>query len=161
MAKGIAGTVSSLLTRMRKKLRSEQDEEIYKREEKDSRLASCFSLRRNRSSDEDWFEVPRSPLNSSLPSRWNEKALMSPYVGGKKRDGLWVEEKKKKGRRDGDGLWTRTILLGEKCRPLDFDGVIHYDHQGRRVLELPRSPMRSPLPSFFVKADVSSGEGGN
>ncbi|KAK3161231.1 hypothetical protein QOZ80_1BG0074210 [Eleusine coracana subsp. coracana] len=32
-----------------------------------------------------------------------------------------------------DGLWRRTILMGERCKPLDFPGVIHYDSFGRRL----------------------------
>uniref|UniRef100_A0A0D9WKF6 Uncharacterized protein n=1 Tax=Leersia perrieri TaxID=77586 RepID=A0A0D9WKF6_9ORYZ len=42
---------------------------------------------------------------------------------------------------DGGGegiIWRRTILMGERCEPLDFDGAIHYDSFGRR-LPAPRS----------------------
>ncbi|CAA6665470.1 unnamed protein product [Spirodela intermedia] len=60
----------------------------------------------------------------------------------------------------GDGLWQRTILLGDKCRPLDFEGVIHYDGEGRLLVVPPRSPLRSPLPSFQLPSAVSSGNGG-
>ncbi|XP_038981578.1 uncharacterized protein LOC120110513 [Phoenix dactylifera] len=56
-------------------------------------------------------------------------------------------------------LWQRTILMGEKCQPLDFSGAIYYDSAGRQLKELPvpRSPLRSPLPSFaFHNAVVHS-----
>ncbi|KAF3339665.1 hypothetical protein FCM35_KLT15436 [Carex littledalei] len=44
-----------------------------------------------------------------------------------------------------EAVWRNTILMGEKCRPLNFSGAIHYDSDGRLTLT-PRSPMRSPLP---------------
>ncbi|KAK1384019.1 hypothetical protein POM88_021754 [Heracleum sosnowskyi] len=52
------------------------------------------------------------------------------------------------------GVWRRTILMGDKCQPLDFSGVIYYDNDGNRVSELPsRSPRASPLPSFAYKSE--------
>ncbi|TVU11365.1 hypothetical protein EJB05_44948, partial [Eragrostis curvula] len=47
------------------------------------------------------------------------------------------------------GLWRKEILMGERCQPLDFSGVIYYDAEGRRLAHPPppRSPMRSPLPA--------------
>lgn len=49
----------------------------------------------------------------------------------------------------GDGLWRKEIMMGERCQPLDFSGVIYYDAQGRRLAQAPppRSPLRSPLPA--------------
>nr|CAB3473513.1 unnamed protein product [Digitaria exilis] len=48
---------------------------------------------------------------------------------------------------DGDeeegGLWRRAILMGERCKPLDFPGAIHYDSFGRR---LPAAPAPLPQP---------------
>lgn len=32
-----------------------------------------------------------------------------------------------------DGLWRRAILMGERRKPLDFLGVIHYDNFDRRL----------------------------
>ncbi|KAJ8476095.1 hypothetical protein OPV22_019822 [Ensete ventricosum] len=51
-------------------------------------------------------------------------------------------------------VWRRTILMGEKCQPLNFSGVIYYDADGRRLSEVPtpRSPLRSPLLSFAQKS---------
>jgi hypothetical protein len=46
---------------------------------------------------------------------------------------------------EGPAVWRNTILMGEKCRPLNFSGAIHYDSDGR-LTPTPRSPMRSPLP---------------
>ncbi|KAK4374629.1 hypothetical protein RND71_005306 [Anisodus tanguticus] len=47
----------------------------------------------------------------------------------------------------GDGgLWQREILMGDKCQPLDFSGVIYYDRYGKRLPELPmKSPRASPF----------------
>ncbi|CAI9761875.1 unnamed protein product [Fraxinus pennsylvanica] len=45
-----------------------------------------------------------------------------------------------------EGLWQRTILMGDKCEPLDFSGVIYYDCDGKRLPEAPgKSPRASPL----------------
>ncbi|KAM7279371.1 hypothetical protein ACFE04_006505 [Oxalis oulophora] len=51
------------------------------------------------------------------------------------------------------GVWQREILMGDKCEPLDFSGVIYYDGHGKQLHELPlRSPRAaSPLPSYFMK----------
>ncbi|TMX02363.1 hypothetical protein EJD97_021872 [Solanum chilense] len=51
----------------------------------------------------------------------------------------------------GDGgLWQRGILMGDKCQPLDFSGVIYYDSEGNRLQEVPmRSPRASPMPNYL------------
>ncbi|CAN6178218.1 unnamed protein product [Urochloa humidicola] len=52
--------------------------------------------------------------------------------------------------RDAEGgVWRKEILMGERCQPLDFSGVIYYDADGHRLPHPPppRSPMRSPLPA--------------
>ncbi|KAG0463000.1 hypothetical protein HPP92_021476 [Vanilla planifolia] len=46
-------------------------------------------------------------------------------------------------------VWKKSILMGDKCQPLDFSGVIHYDGEGRRMVGPPQSPLRSPLPYFI------------
>lgn len=43
-------------------------------------------------------------------------------------------------------VWRRTILLGQRCQPLEFNGAIHYDSEGQRLWQA-RTPPRSPLPS--------------
>ncbi|KAF3778160.1 hypothetical protein EJ110_NYTH44012 [Nymphaea thermarum] len=32
-----------------------------------------------------------------------------------------------------EGVWKRQILMGERCQPLDFSGVIYYDHTGKQL----------------------------
>lgn len=53
----------------------------------------------------------------------------------------------------GDGgVWQRAILMGDKCQPLDFSGVIYYDSTGKQLEELPpRSPRASPLPGYLAR----------
>ncbi|KAJ7525516.1 hypothetical protein O6H91_17G054300 [Diphasiastrum complanatum] len=34
-------------------------------------------------------------------------------------------------------LWRRTILMGEKCEPPEFSGLILYDNNGNRIPEFP------------------------
>ncbi|CAA2990738.1 PREDICTED: uncharacterized protein LOC100243237, partial [Olea europaea subsp. europaea] len=41
---------------------------------------------------------------------------------------------------EDDVVWKRTIIRGEKCRPLDFSGKILYDSNGNL---LPDSPHHS------------------
>ena len=48
----------------------------------------------------------------------------------------------------GDGgLWRRSILMGDKCEPLNFSGVIYYDVNGNKLSE---PPIKSPRASPFV-----------
>ena len=64
-------------------------------------------------------------------------------------DGVVAEEEEGFVRDEEGGLWQRTILMGDKCQPLDFSGVIYYDSHGNQLAELPvRSPRASPLPSY-------------
>ena len=58
----------------------------------------------------------------------------------------------------GDGVWRKEIMMGERCQPLDFSGVIYYDAEGRRLAQPPppRSPLRSPLPAS-VKLAANAG----
>ncbi|GMH26207.1 hypothetical protein Nepgr_028050 [Nepenthes gracilis] len=56
----------------------------------------------------------------------------------------------------GEGaLWQKTILMGDRCRPFEFSGVIYYDNYGNRISELPRSP-RSP---FLPASSLPSASG--
>lgn len=49
------------------------------------------------------------------------------------------------------GLWQKSILMGEKCQPPEFSGVLFYDSYGNRISELPRSPR-----ALYVQRDASS-----
>ncbi|KAE8665531.1 putative inactive tRNA-specific adenosine deaminase-like protein 3-like isoform X1 [Hibiscus syriacus] len=98
------------------------------------------------------FYSPKSPLRSPTPKQLlttiSNKAIT--LVQGKKHgDGYG------KGAEDdyGDGgVWQRSILMGDKCQPLDFSGVIYYDSKGNQLDELPmRSPRASPLPGYLAQ----------
>ncbi|XP_042503218.1 uncharacterized protein LOC122080332 [Macadamia integrifolia] len=84
----------------------------------------------------------QSPLNS--PRRLLNK-ICNKAVPIKLKSRKGEEED---GHEFGDGgLWQKTILMGEKCQPPEFSGVIYYDHRGKLLSEPPRSPRASPYPS--------------
>lgn len=56
--------------------------------------------------------------------------------------------KKMKKQEDDRFLWKKTILMGEKCQPLEFPGAIFYDSEGNQLSESPRAPSNSHLISF-------------
>ncbi|XP_002524397.2 uncharacterized protein LOC8269506 [Ricinus communis] len=88
----------------------------------------------------------KSPLASpkNLAARISNKAI-DPF---KKKDssddqggeaGIGAKEMEGDGFGEG-GLWQKSILMGEKCRPPEFSGVIYYDSHGNQLPEMPRSP---------------------
>ena len=36
-----------------------------------------------------------------------------------------------------EAVWRKTIMMGERCRPLDFSDKIVYDSQGNLLADLP------------------------
>jgi hypothetical protein len=44
-----------------------------------------------------------------------------------------------------DDLWSRRILMGERCQPVNFAGAIHYDSFGRRLAHPPTPRSASSL----------------
>jgi thymidylate synthase ThyX len=56
--------------------------------------------------------------------------------------------KMKKKQEDDKCLWKKTILMGEKCQPLEFPGAIFYDSEGNQLSERPSTPRSSPSSSF-------------
>ncbi|KAL5227192.1 hypothetical protein ABZP36_015457 [Zizania latifolia] len=81
----------------------------------------------------------------------------TPFVKSRKTLGMTAKEAKtSSGRIDGKVhvdaddepcVWRRTILLGRRCQPLEFPGAIHYDSEGKMLLQA-RSPPASPARSF-------------
>ncbi|XP_042400459.1 uncharacterized protein LOC121994191 [Zingiber officinale] len=109
-----------------------------------------------------WSSWSRHVSRAARKLSWRSSGVPPSYHGGrrKKRDegvqescSIAVDSAD-----EDDGVWRRTILMGEKCQPLDFSGVIYYDVDGRRLSEVPtpRSPMRSPLPSFATRSPVTA-----
>ncbi|XVF50658.1 hypothetical protein PTKIN_Ptkin04bG0119600 [Pterospermum kingtungense] len=99
-------------------------------------------------SDSPRFYVPKSPRPKQLLATISNKAVK--LVHRKKHD----EENGKHDVGDdefGDGgVWQRAILMGDRCEPLDFSGVIYYDSKGNQLDELPiRSPRASPMPGYL------------
>ncbi|KAF5958403.1 hypothetical protein HYC85_005628 [Camellia sinensis] len=43
---------------------------------------------------------------------------------------------------DEDAVWRRTIMMGEKCRPMDFSGKILYDCNGNLLSDSPHDQSR-------------------
>ncbi|VFQ87427.1 unnamed protein product [Cuscuta campestris] len=94
--------------------------------------------------------IRKSKSLPKLPAIPKPKDLLATI--GNKANNLRRKKKNKAADPDeaaadfGDGgLWQRAILMGDKCQPLDFAGVIYYDSKGRRVSEPPsRSPRRFP-----------------
>ncbi|KQK18446.1 uncharacterized protein LOC100835085 [Brachypodium distachyon] len=72
------------------------------------------------------------------------KAFSLPSAKSGKAGGKGKEEG------GGGGLWRKEILMGERCQPLEFSGVIYYDADGRILSQPPRSPMRSPRPAYVA-----------
>lgn len=81
--------------------------------------------------------APRSPLRSpkeligSIPFTHRKKSGdNSGTRAGKAEEGFGE-----------GGLWQKSILMGEKCQPPEFSGVIYYDPFGNQISELPpKSP---------------------
>jgi hypothetical protein len=106
---------------------------------------------------------PREGIAASFSSR-----AIVPFLGGG-GGGKKAISSSRRSRKAGaelsfraeDGVWRKEILMGERCQPLDFSGVIYYDAEGRRLEQPPppRSPLRSPLPSS-VKLAANAGGGG-
>ncbi len=99
----------------------------------------------------DATNSPKSPFVSMSPRKLvttiSNKA--NTFMHKKKGGDEFGAEVDQRGFGEG-GLWQKAILLGDKCRPPEFSGVIHYDSFGNKLSELPpRSPRASPLPSFL------------
>lgn len=104
------------------------------------------------------LDLKSSPLITrpkQLITTLSNKAIS--FVHRKKLDeeGSDVVEPELKDWGDG-GVWQRSILMGDKCEPLDFSGVIYYDIDGKQLNEVPiRSPRASPLPGYLTRAGKS------
>ncbi|KAK7281678.1 hypothetical protein RIF29_09873 [Crotalaria pallida] len=63
------------------------------------------------------------------------------------------KSKNKKGEESGDGgVWQKGIMMGDKCVPLNFSGVIYYDSKGKQVNEIPiKSPGANAVTGYFIR----------
>ncbi|KAL5553519.1 hypothetical protein UlMin_040920 [Ulmus minor] len=95
-----------------------------------------------KSSDQSTTEA-----NQQSVSSFNSDKEFPFFFNKKSSDGGEVETSFGSG--GDESLWRRTILMGDKCRPPEFSGVIYYDSCGNRLSHMPpRSPRASPLPGF-------------
>ncbi|KAK6787603.1 hypothetical protein RDI58_016128 [Solanum bulbocastanum] len=88
--------------------------------------------------------------NSSLAKSKKFLAMISGKATNFMRKKKAKNEESENGEDFGDGgLWQKEILMGDKCQPLDFSGVIYYDRNGKQLAEVPvRSARSSPLPCY-------------
>lgn len=99
--------------------------------------------------------ITKSPLPSpkQLITTISHKAMM-PLVNAKKWSSGQESDSGVRGNSKGNeesGLWQKAILMGERCQPPEFSGVIYYDYSGNRIPEMPKSPRAtsmSPLRNF-------------
>jgi hypothetical protein len=76
---------------------------------------------------------PRRDFRQLVPTDDDHQQEASDGDAGEEEGGGEEEE---------GGLWRRTVLMGERCKPLDFPGAIHYDSSGRLLPAAP-SPRSS------------------
>ncbi|KAK7330207.1 hypothetical protein VNO77_24394 [Canavalia gladiata] len=100
--------------------------------------------------DERKIELKSPKLRpKKLLSSISNKALLPFGQNHKKKHG--EEENVTEGWGNG-GVWQKEILMGGKCEPLDFSGVIYYNSNGKQMSEIPlRSPRASPLPGYLTR----------
>ncbi|KAI3467147.1 hypothetical protein Pfo_023810 [Paulownia fortunei] len=105
----------------------------------------------SKTSDPNTAKAPL-PSPKQLIATISNKA-MTPLVHAKKSSGQESDAGvggKNKGN-DESGLWQKAILMGERCQPPEFSGVIYYDYSGNRIPEMPKSPRATsmtPLRNF-------------
>lgn len=75
----------------------------------------------------------RKPRFTKLGSGLSSKALlMTKMISWRKVDEGGCDNN------DEEAVWKRTIIMGERCRPLEFSGKISYDENGNSIVESPR-----------------------
>ncbi|MCL7029489.1 hypothetical protein MKW94_026482 [Papaver nudicaule] len=114
-------------------------------------LCARHTIRRRQLATEKLGCNPNDPkLTTSTSTLMKSPGRFFATVSNKvyKKKGGGEQYDDDKGDDDG-GLWQRGILMGEKCQPPDFSGVIYYDVDGRQLSEIPRSPRAGPFPSSF------------
>ncbi|QCD80732.1 uncharacterized protein LOC114179024 [Vigna unguiculata] len=102
--------------------------------------------------DDDWKMDPKSQKSKpkKLLSNISNKALFHNHKKCNNKQSSMEEEND--GGWGNGGVWQKEILMGGKCEPLDFSGVIYYDGNGKQLSEIPlRSPRASPLPGYLTR----------
>ncbi|KAK4608736.1 hypothetical protein RGQ29_002221 [Quercus rubra] len=98
------------------------------------------------------LKSPPMKLVKSISNKANQfitNSPKSPLLSSKKIV-TSISNKDDEGEGEG-GLWQKSILMGDKCRPPAFSGVIHYDSFGNMLSEPPpRSPRVGPFQTVFM-----------
>lgn len=93
---------------------------------------------------------PKSPLLSPKKIVTSISNKANTFMYKKKGGGHDFRDDEGEGEGEG-GLWQKSILMGDKCRPPAFSGVIHYDSFGNMLSEPPpRSPRTGPFQTVFM-----------
>lgn len=101
---------------------------------------------------------PKSPLSTPRSPFTRPKQMLTSISN--KAVKLVHRRKEDGGVEEGDfgngGVWRKTILMGDKCQPLDFSGVIYYDENGNKLNQPPlRSPRASPMPGYLARREYT------
>jgi hypothetical protein len=102
------------------------------------------SLRRLK--EEASFQSNQKKLFSKLNSNISSKALsMVKMISWRKEQagGEGEEDDHDFDDYSDEAVWRKTIMMGERCRPLDFSGKIAYDSQGNLLADLPHDQDQS------------------
>ncbi|CAO2830048.1 unnamed protein product [Amaranthus hypochondriacus] len=119
----------------------------------DNNLYKQEGAKNNNASPMHYTTPPRSPLvtpKKLLANITNIKSHMVQTQKDRSNNNLvhgnhnLVVNEENDGFGEG-GLWQKNILMGEKCQPLEFSGVIYYDNYGNKVSQIPRSPRASAV----------------
>ena len=84
--------------------------------------------------EETKSESKNKRLISKINSNISNKAISIVKMMSWRKVEAEVEEEGCSDDED-QALWKKTILMGERCRPLDFSGKIVYDSQGNMIPE--------------------------
>ncbi|KAK7347425.1 hypothetical protein VNO80_21955 [Phaseolus coccineus] len=106
------------------------------------------------SKNDDYRMDPKSQKSrpKKLLSNISNKALLPFAHNHKKCNNKQSSVAEENGGWGNGGVWQKEILMGGKCEPLDFSGVIYYDGNGKQLSEIPlRSPRASPLPGYLTR----------
>ncbi|XP_050226986.1 uncharacterized protein LOC126676753 [Mercurialis annua] len=110
----------------------------------------CTSHRKTKKSQESNDQQNSSCSNSSSSQFSSERKLFSKLnskISSKAVLMVKMVSWKKNNQHDGydavavvdddddseEGVWRKSIMMGERCRPLDFSGKIEYDCEGNRL----------------------------
>lgn len=70
------------------------------------------------------------------PTKQSGKAFKNPQAVKE----LLLQPTEDQGQQHRSPVWQRAILMGERCKPPTFSGLILYDEQGNRLKERPMKP---------------------